>query len=96
MDPKNDMQVRTVRSLLDRVAENGDPADAAEMAMHLKRIRPTLITNMAQGAAGQKCRADYPDGVAKASDDSSARSEAASISTRRSMPWFRPWNPSRG
>jgi flagellar biosynthesis protein FlhG len=46
MDPKNDMRVRTVSTLLDRVAENGDPADAAEMAMHLKRIRPTLITNM--------------------------------------------------
>ncbi|MBC2710730.1 MAG: P-loop NTPase [Desulfosarcina sp.] len=48
MDPKNDMQVRTVSTLLDRVAENGDPADAAEMAAHLKRIRPTLITNMAR------------------------------------------------
>jgi flagellar biosynthesis protein FlhG len=46
MDPKNDMQVRTVSTLLDRVAENGDPEDAAKMAMHLKRIRPTLITNM--------------------------------------------------
>jgi hypothetical protein len=46
MDPKNDMRVRTVSTLLDRVAENGDPADAAEMATHLKRIRPTLITNM--------------------------------------------------
>ena len=48
MDPKNDIQVRTVSTLLDRVAENGDPADAAEMAIHLKRIRPTLITNMAR------------------------------------------------
>jgi flagellar biosynthesis protein FlhG len=46
MDPKNDMQVRTVSTLLDRVAENGDPEDAAKMAMYLKRIRPTLITNM--------------------------------------------------
>ena len=46
MDPKNDMRVRTVSTLLDRVAENGDQADAAEMAMHLKRIRPILITNM--------------------------------------------------
>jgi flagellar biosynthesis protein FlhG len=46
MDPKNDMRVRTVSSLLDRVAEYGDPADAVEMAAHLKRIRPTLITNM--------------------------------------------------
>ncbi len=48
MDPKNDLQVRTVSTLLDRVAENGDPADAAEMAIHLKRIHPTLITNMAR------------------------------------------------
>ena len=48
MDPKNDMRVRTVSSLLDRVAEYGDPADAVEMAAHLKRIRPTLITNMAR------------------------------------------------
>jgi flagellar biosynthesis protein FlhG len=46
MDPKNDIQVRTVSTLLDRVAENGDPADASEMAIHLKRIHPTLITNM--------------------------------------------------
>ncbi len=46
MDPKNDIQVRTVSTLLDRVAENGDPADATEMAIHLKRIHPTLITNM--------------------------------------------------
>jgi flagellar biosynthesis protein FlhG len=46
MDPKNDMRVRTVSNLLDRVAESGDPGDAAEMANHLKRIRPTLITNM--------------------------------------------------
>ncbi len=48
MDPKNDMRVRTVSTLLDRVAEYGDPADAVEMAAHLKRIRPTLITNMAR------------------------------------------------
>ena len=48
MDPKNDMRVRTVSSLLDRVAEYGDPADAVEMAAHLKRIHPTLITNMAR------------------------------------------------
>ncbi len=48
MDPKNDIRVRTVSALLDRVAENGDPADAAEMAIHLNRIRPTLITNMAR------------------------------------------------
>lgn len=46
MDPKNDIQVRTVSTLLDRVAENGDLADASEMAIHLKRIHPTLITNM--------------------------------------------------
>ena len=48
MDPKNDIRVRTVSTLLDRVAEYGDPADAVEMAAHLKRIRPTLITNMAR------------------------------------------------
>ena len=48
MDPKNDMQVRTVRTLLDRVAENGEPSDAAEMATRLNRIRPILITNMAR------------------------------------------------
>ncbi len=48
MNPKNDMQVRTVSALLDRVAENGNPADAAEMAAHLKRICPTLVTNMAR------------------------------------------------
>lgn len=48
MDPKNDMQVRTVEALLDRVAQNGNPADAAEMATHLKRVCPTLITNMAR------------------------------------------------
>ena len=48
MDPKNDMRVRTVSTLLDRVAEYGDPADAVEMAAHLKRIHPTLITNMAR------------------------------------------------
>lgn len=48
MDPKNDLRVRTVSTLLDRVAEYGDPADAVEMAAHLKRIRPTLITNMAR------------------------------------------------
>ena len=48
MDPKNDMRVRTVSTLLDRVAEYGAPADAVEMAAHLKRIRPTLITNMAR------------------------------------------------
>ena len=48
MDPNNDMRVRTVSTLLDRVAEYGDPADAVEMAAHLKRIRPTLITNMAR------------------------------------------------
>ena len=48
MDPRNDMRVRTVRTLLDRVAANGEPADAIEMETHLKRIRPTLITNMAR------------------------------------------------
>ncbi|MFO7713875.1 P-loop NTPase [Desulfosarcina sp.] len=48
MDPTNGMQVKTVNTLLDQVAENGDPADAAVMAGHLKRIRPTLITNMAR------------------------------------------------
>lgn len=48
MDPKNDIQVRTVRSLLDRVARNGDPEEAAAMATHLNRIQPTLITNMAR------------------------------------------------
>jgi flagellar biosynthesis protein FlhG len=48
MDPKNDMQVRTVRSLLDRVAKNGDPAEASAMATHLTRIHPLLITNMAR------------------------------------------------
>ncbi|BBO72502.1 ATP-binding protein [Desulfosarcina alkanivorans] len=46
MNPKNDMQVRTVGALLDRMAENGDPAEAAAMAAHLNRIRPALITNM--------------------------------------------------
>lgn len=46
MDPQNDIQVRTVSALLDRVAEIGDPADAAVMATHLSRIRPTLITNL--------------------------------------------------
>jgi hypothetical protein len=48
MDPKNDMQVRTVRSLLDRVAKNGDPSEASAMATHLTRIHPFLITNMAR------------------------------------------------
>jgi flagellar biosynthesis protein FlhG len=48
MDPRNDMRVRTVNGLLDRVAANGDPADAAEMETRLKQIRPTLITNMAR------------------------------------------------
>ncbi len=48
MDPKNDLQVRTVKTLLDRIAENGDPAEAAAMATRLNRIRPTLITNMAR------------------------------------------------
>jgi flagellar biosynthesis protein FlhG len=48
MDPKNNMQVRTVSTLLDQVAKNGDPADAVAMATQLKRIRPTLITNMAR------------------------------------------------
>ena len=48
MDPKNGIRVRTVSTLLDRVAEYGNPADAVEMAAHLKRIRPTLITNMAR------------------------------------------------
>lgn len=48
MDPKNDMKVRTVRDLLDQVAENGNPSDAAEMEAHLNRIRPTLVTNMAR------------------------------------------------
>jgi len=46
MNPKNDMKVRTINSLLDRIAENGSAADAAEMASLLRRIRPTLITNM--------------------------------------------------
>jgi len=46
MNPKNNMKVGTVNSLLDRVAENGAEADAAEMASQLSRIRPTLITNM--------------------------------------------------
>ncbi len=46
MDPKNEMQVRTVSHLLDRVAENGNPSEAAEMATHLARIHPTLVTNM--------------------------------------------------
>jgi hypothetical protein len=40
MDPKNDMQVRTVRPLLDRMAENGDPAEAAAMATHLSGFTP--------------------------------------------------------
>jgi hypothetical protein len=48
MDPRNDMQVRTVRTLIDRVAANGEQADATEMETHLERIRPTLITNMAR------------------------------------------------
>jgi flagellar biosynthesis protein FlhG len=48
MDPKNDMQVRTIEALLDRMAENGDTAEAASMAAHLSRIHPTLITNMAR------------------------------------------------
>lgn len=46
MNPKNDMKVRTVNGLLDRIAENGNGADAAEMAQQLRRIHPTLITNM--------------------------------------------------
>ena len=46
MNPKNEMKVRTVNSLLDRITENGSAADAAEMASLLRRIRPTLITNM--------------------------------------------------
>lgn len=46
MDPKNAMQVRTVSHLLNRMAENGNPSDAAKMAHHLSRIRPTLVTNM--------------------------------------------------
>ncbi len=46
MNPRNDRQVRTVNSLLDRVAENGTAADAAEMAAQLRQIGPILITNM--------------------------------------------------
>ena len=46
MDPKNEMQVRSVSTLLDRIAESGNPSDASEMAGHLGRIRPTLVTNM--------------------------------------------------
>ena len=46
MDPKNNMQVKTVSRLLDRIAENGNPSAAAQMATHLSRIRPILITNM--------------------------------------------------
>jgi flagellar biosynthesis protein FlhG len=48
MDPKNDMQVSTMNLLLERVAVAGNPSDAAEMANRLKRIRPTLVTNMAR------------------------------------------------
>jgi flagellar biosynthesis protein FlhG len=48
MDPKNDNVSGTINHLLDRVAEAGTPADAEEMARLLKRIRPTLITNMAR------------------------------------------------
>lgn len=46
MDPKNDMQVKTVRQLLDRIAADGHPSDADEMAGHLQRMRPALVTNM--------------------------------------------------
>ena len=46
MNPKNDRQVKTVNSLLDRVAENGSRTDADEMAAQLQRIAPILITNM--------------------------------------------------
>jgi flagellar biosynthesis protein FlhG len=48
MNPRNDMQVRTVSRLLERIADNGAPADAARMAAELERIRPALITNMAR------------------------------------------------
>lgn len=48
MDPKNEIKVRTISHLLDRVAENGRSSDADEMATQLNRIRPTLITNMAR------------------------------------------------
>ena len=46
MNPKNEMKVRTVNGLLDRIAENGTEADASQMAAQLRRIRPALITNM--------------------------------------------------
>jgi len=48
MNPKNDMQVRTVSRLLECIAENGAAPDAARMAGQLERIRPVLITNMAR------------------------------------------------
>lgn len=48
MDPKNEMQVRSVDILLERVADLVDPVDAADLAAHLKPIRPVLITNMAK------------------------------------------------
>jgi flagellar biosynthesis protein FlhG len=48
MNPRNDMQVRTVSRLLERIAENGAASDAARMAAQLKRIHPALITNMAR------------------------------------------------
>jgi flagellar biosynthesis protein FlhG len=48
MDPKNHRQVKTVNHLLERVENNGNPAEAAQMASHLSRIRPILITNMAR------------------------------------------------
>jgi flagellar biosynthesis protein FlhG len=48
MNPRNEMQVRTVSSLLERIAENGAAPDAARMAAQLERIRPVLVTNMAR------------------------------------------------
>lgn len=48
MNPRNDMHVRTVSRLLERIAENGAASDAAQMAAQLNRIRPVLITNMAR------------------------------------------------
>ncbi|MBW2067082.1 MAG: P-loop NTPase [Deltaproteobacteria bacterium] len=48
MDPKNDLNIQTVRELLEVIGESGGNGAMETLEREIRRIRPALITNMAR------------------------------------------------
>ena len=49
MDPKNELNVRTVKDLLKAVQENNSEEDMNMLSQEITEIRPALVTNMTKG-----------------------------------------------